>query len=158
MHGFEEDDVRGLDPSTDRYLRPAAVRHVPTLHLVRTGPDPGARPVPERQERSRRSPAGHGFEVCCSGSQVRVRGEVDRSNAHLLLEALEVAAFVGDGVTVHLGELEFIDLGGVRALACVAAALPPGRQMRLVSPPSILCRMLDIIGLAQAETVVYRSV
>ena len=134
------------------------MHQAPTLHLVRPGTDPGARAVPEREEHGRRTRAARGFEVCCSGSLVRVRGEVDRSNAHLLLEALEVAAFVGGGVTVHLGELGFIDLAGVRALACVAAALPPGCQMRLVSPPPILCRILDITGLAHEGTVVYRSV
>jgi anti-anti-sigma factor len=87
-----------------------------------------------------------------------VRGEVDRSNARLLLEALYVVARAGDQVTVDLASLTFIDLGGVRALVDIAALLAPDRRLTLVSPPRLLRRILDTTGIVPPGTFLYRPV
>lgn len=54
------------------------------------------------------------------GGGLRVEGEVDRSNAHLLAAALRSRAAVEDPLCVDLSALGFVDLSGIRAIREVA--------------------------------------
>jgi anti-anti-sigma factor len=145
---MQEDVVRGLEPSAGGDLVTPVAGAAPTLTLV---------PRLEPAEDNRWEHLSHGaIAIMCTGSLVRVRGEVDRSNARLLREALYVVARAGDDVTVDLAGLTFIDLGGIRALVDSAALLAPDRRLTLVSPPRLLRRILDTAGIVAPGTFLYR--
>jgi anti-anti-sigma factor len=93
-----------------------------------------------------------GVELVRTGSHIRVHGEVDRTNAHLLACVLDAAEGTegGAAVTVDLGDLSFIDLGGIRALVETATRMTPGRRLK-VSPPSRA--FLRVVRLAGADRV-----
>ena len=149
--------MRGLEPSAGGDLVTPVAGPAPILTLV-PRLEPVADPGPEKAD-DRWEHLGDGaIAIMCTGSLVRVRGEVDRSNARLLLEALCVVARAGDLVTVDLAGLTFIDLGGVRALVDIAALLAPDRRLTLVSPPRLLRRILDTTGIVRPGTFLYRPV
>jgi anti-anti-sigma factor len=152
----KEGAVRGLGSAAGDDLRTPPA---PALSVVRgTGPSPEVRECgPERLAGSLQRVSAGGADLVCTGSVVRVSGEVDRANAHLLARVLDFAARRGHGVTVDLSGLRFIDLGGVRALVDVAVVMPPGQRLTLVSPPRILRRILDITVMAPPGTLVCRS-
>ena len=147
--------MRGLEPSAGGDLVTPEAGPAPSLTpLPRLEPveDPGSEQADDRWEH-----LGDGaIAIMCTGSLVQVRGEVDRSNARLLLEALYVVASAGDQVTVDLAGVTFIDLGGVRALVDIAALLAPDRQLTLVSPPRLLRRILDTTGIVPPGMFRYR--
>ncbi|GAA1256851.1 hypothetical protein GCM10009609_19930 [Pseudonocardia aurantiaca] len=147
--------MRGLEPSAGGDLVTPVAGPAPILTLV-PPLEPVADPGPEQAD-DRWEHLGDGaIAIMCTGSLVRVRGEVDRSNARLLLEALYDVARAGDLVTVDLAGLTFIDLGGVRALVDIAALLAPDRRLTLVSPPRLLRRILDTTGIVRPGTFLYR--
>lgn len=103
------------------------------------------------------SVSGAGVEIGWAGCFVRVRGEVDRTNAHLLSAVLDLAAARGHGVTVDLSELLFIDLGGTRVLTDLAASIGPRHRLTVLSPPPMFRRIVDATGLALPGRIVWRS-
>lgn len=76
---------------------------------------------------------------------LRVVGEVDLSNRALLARALTRAA-VGEGdVRIDAGELEFIDLSGIRLLLETAGALAPDHRLVLENPSGAARRLLELV-------------
>ncbi|MEZ0071519.1 STAS domain-containing protein [Planotetraspora sp. GP83] len=72
---------------------------------------------------------------------VRLSGEIDLTNSEAVALALADARQGDDLVLVDIGQVTFIDLSGLRALALLPAA-PPRRGMRLVNMPPFLRRLL----------------
>ncbi|MBL7498436.1 MEDS domain-containing protein [Frankia sp. CNm7] len=80
----------------------------------------------------------------CGQRMLRVQGTVDHHTIAAFAATLEtVLGWPGD-VWVDLGELEFIDLAGLRALAQTAARLPAGRRMHLVELAPLLCQVVNL--------------
>jgi anti-sigma B factor antagonist len=82
------------------------------------------------------------------GAQVSVAGELDRTSAHHLIDALDVLAtrssrrwrLDASGVT-------FCDMGGLRALSGAhALAVAQGRHLRLVGASRPVERLVELLG------------
>jgi anti-anti-sigma regulatory factor len=78
--------------------------------------------------------------------RMRAMGEADASNADLLNGMGRMAVGTDGNITVDLSALTFIDVGGVRRLVDLARSLPPGRRMRVVSPPHAFRTIVDMVG------------
>lgn len=78
---------------------------------------------------------------------LRVSGEVDLYNRHLLHRALLSRVAVSRDVRVDLGGLTFVDGAGVALLRSAAAALPDGGSLTLSRVPAVVRRILDISGI-----------
>jgi anti-anti-sigma factor len=96
-------------------------------------------------------------ELVRSGTVVHVRGEIDRSNAHLLAAVLESARLCGGDVTVDLSERTFMDLGGVRALLDAADRLGRAQRLVVVAPSRTLLRILHVLGGDRVKNLLVRS-
>lgn len=78
---------------------------------------------------------------------VRVRGEIDLSNADAVLRSIEAAVDErAPGLVVDLRELEFLDSAGVRLLfeSARLVAAWGGRFVALVAPGSPALRVLEL--------------
>ncbi len=78
---------------------------------------------------------------------VRIRGEIDLSNADDVFDAIETAADQAfPGLVVDLRELEYLDSAGVRLLfrAARLVASAGGRFAALVTPGSPILRVLEL--------------
>lgn len=78
---------------------------------------------------------------------VRVRGEIDLSNADAVLRSIEAAIDEhAPGLVVDLRELEFLDSAGVRLLfeSARVVAAAGGRFVTLVDPGSPALRVLEL--------------
>lgn len=77
---------------------------------------------------------------------LRLLGEVDMSSHEVLAEALHDLVARGSGdVVLDLGDLTFIDVGGVALLARVARGLGPGRRLVVRHPPRFFRRILTLL-------------
>jgi ABC-type transporter Mla MlaB component len=88
--------------------------------------------------------------VDLGAGRVRVAGELDRSCAHHLLDALAALELAPHPVwQVDAARVTFCDVVGVRALAGAAAwAAGRGRTLQVAGAPSFLAHLLDLAGLA----------
>jgi anti-anti-sigma factor len=70
---------------------------------------------------------------------LRVTGEIDRSNRHLLADGLRWAARLdGQDIRLDLAGLTFIDAAGLRLILATSIALPPERRLILdPAPPHV---------------------
>lgn len=75
---------------------------------------------------------------------VKLIGEVDISNRQQLTEALEFYLHQADDIYLELGELSFIDVGGVSVLVNIAERLSPTRRLVLQHPPRVLLRIVEL--------------
>jgi anti-anti-sigma regulatory factor len=78
---------------------------------------------------------------------LRVTGAVDLTTSGALASTLRLAAnWSGTNLHIDFGELEFIDVAGVRAIVRAAAMLGPGRQLVVerLAPP--LRRVFELAG------------
>lgn len=78
---------------------------------------------------------------------VRVRGEVDVSNRHLLHRLVLSRAAVTPRLRLDLEGVRFADVGTVARLRAIAAALPEGGHLVLARVPSVVRRILEAAGL-----------
>jgi anti-anti-sigma factor len=89
---------------------------------------------------------------------LRIEGEVDATTAGELARALAAAAGRGDGdVHVDLSCLEFIDLGGLRALVAAAAGLEGLRSLVLRGVRPHLRRLIRLVGWEDTPGLVIRG-
>ena len=79
---------------------------------------------------------------------VRVRGEVDVSNRHLLHRLVLARAAVTPRLRVDLEGVTFADAGTIARLCSIAAALPEGGRLVLARVPSVVRRILEATGLS----------
>ncbi|WP_370019034.1 MEDS domain-containing protein [Planotetraspora sp. GP83] len=78
---------------------------------------------------------------------IRVEGEVDANTLGELNKALSSAVLREPGdVHVHLGEVSFIDLSGLRALVDTAGAIGDGRSLVLDPVPEHVLQLIKLIG------------
>lgn len=76
---------------------------------------------------------------------VRVRGEIDMSNAGTFTEALRALADVGEReVVLDLASVTFIDSTGIRALLDGHRS---GLELRLIAASPVVDRILDLAGI-----------
>lgn len=78
---------------------------------------------------------------------VRVRGEVDLSNRHLLHRLVLSRATVTPRLRVDLDRVTFADVATVAGLRSIAAALPAGGHLVLARVPCVVRRILEATGL-----------
>jgi anti-sigma B factor antagonist len=146
MHEHDGSPVR--QASADRTAKgqePRAHQQVPAQPRVGdVGKVPAPRQAPETHldVRVRLAPA---LPV------IRLRGELDLSNVHLLRDALESVQNefgVGELVVLDLAGLEFCDANGVAMInhARITMAMS-GKELVLRDPPSSLRKLLAITGL-----------
>ena len=89
-------------------------------------------------------------------SVVRIRGEVDMSNATDVLAAIESSAGGGvSAVVVDLTHVDYLDSAGARILFALAERLAATRQaFRLVVPEGAPIRAaLDLMGVGSAVPI-----
>lgn len=91
-----------------------------------------------------------GMDISLDGHlpEVRVRGEIDLSNAPVLRNQLVALAGQGGDVVVDLSSVEFLGVSGLDAL-CAAARLLGERDERLLvrSPPAVTRRVIEVLNL-----------
>jgi anti-anti-sigma regulatory factor len=78
---------------------------------------------------------------------LRVTGEVDVSNRHLLHRMVVSRAAVMPRLRLDLGGMTFADVGTVARLRAVAAALPDSGHLVLAQVPAVVRRILHATGL-----------
>lgn len=84
------------------------------------------------------------FAIETSPGEVSLRGEFDLGNVEDLRAALATAGESPDGgITVHLGELTFIDSSGLNELI---RPVQQGRRVELRSCPEKVRRLLQVTG------------
>jgi anti-anti-sigma factor len=73
-------------------------------------------------------------------------GDIDASNADQVARWLSAALAGGADVTLDLSQLEFCDIGGLRAIVAAAAALEGGRRLVLHRTPPHLWQVMRVVG------------
>jgi anti-sigma B factor antagonist len=81
-----------------------------------------------------------------AGTLLRVAGELDIATAPRLRAAIERAATAAGLVVLDLGDLDFIDVSGLRVIIDGQQQLGPRLRLQEPSPP--VRRLLDLAGLA----------
>jgi anti-sigma B factor antagonist len=80
---------------------------------------------------------------------VRIRGDLDMSNAEVLTEALTEAGAVGGSVVADLSGVTFMDSSAVSAIVASARAMAAsGNRLALGDRSAVVDRVLEITGLA----------
>jgi anti-sigma B factor antagonist len=79
-------------------------------------------------------------------------GEVDLFTAPALREAVLAATQVSDALVIDLTDVRFIDSTGIGVLVG-AAGRPRRRQVALVGPTPMMCKVLQVTGLDQVFPV-----
>jgi anti-sigma B factor antagonist len=75
-----------------------------------------------------------------------VSGDVDRCNASMLGQQLD--GVLDDGLVLDVSGVDFLDLGGLRAMLALDAQLRrTGRRLVLASPPCPVRLLLDNVAL-----------
>lgn len=75
---------------------------------------------------------------------LRISGEIDVANHHLLQQALNELPANGSALHLDMSGLAFIDVAGVTQLATFAQG-PPPRRLVLHSPPRQLGRITELL-------------
>ncbi|MEV4169924.1 STAS domain-containing protein [Nonomuraea sp. NPDC049709] len=82
---------------------------------------------------------------------LRITGEIDRGNRHLLGDALDWAINAGSNdIRLDLSGLTFIDVAGMRLIVAAAARLSSEREIVLAPVSRTVCRVLEVTGWADA--------
>jgi anti-anti-sigma factor len=102
------------------------------------------------------------FEVACmeegSATRVALRGELDLLSAPLLTRELEaVARRRPRRIVLDLGELDFMDVSGLRAILDAArSARRDGRSLAVANPMPHIVRLLELTAIDQSLEVLGR--
>jgi anti-anti-sigma factor len=83
----------------------------------------------------------------------RLVGELDASNVGSVAEALEPELEEGGDLTLDLAGLAFMDSTGIQVLVRSARSLGERGRLILVSPGSLVKRILDLIPVEKLENV-----
>ena len=90
---------------------------------------------------------GVGTTQVGSATVLRLSGELDRLTAPELERALAAAQGAGGPVIVALGDVTYLDMGGIRLLEAAARrAGDQGRPFIVVESPPVVRRVLQIVG------------
>ncbi|MFK0168698.1 MEDS domain-containing protein [Streptomyces sp. NPDC090306] len=88
---------------------------------------------------------------------VRVAGTVDHRTTQALAAALEAVRGWSGDVWLDMGDLEFIDLAGLRALVAAAERLPDGRRLHIVELAPLLSRVVSVVGWDTSPSLTVRA-
>jgi anti-anti-sigma factor len=77
---------------------------------------------------------------------VRLTGEIDASNVHLVKDALSEFGARGGCLHVDLSELLFCDVSGIRALVSYAESLDRDRRLVLHGLPAQIEKVMNAVG------------
>jgi anti-anti-sigma factor len=88
-----------------------------------------------------------------SGRGFRLIGELDASNVNELRDALDPVVEGGGDVTLDLAGLAFMDSSGIQILVTTAQDLGDRGTLILVSPGSLVRRLLSLIPVERLENV-----
>jgi anti-anti-sigma factor len=88
-----------------------------------------------------------------SGQGFRLVGELDASNVGELQEALDPAVAEGGDLTLDLAGLAFMDSSGIQILVTTAHGLGDRGSLILVSPGTLVRRLLNLIPVDRLENV-----
>lgn len=78
---------------------------------------------------------------------LRLTGEIDASNAHLVRDALaEFGARRGGSLHIDLSELLFCDVSGIRAIVSYAESLGHDRRLVLHGLPVQIEKVMNAVG------------
>ncbi|MDP9341933.1 MAG: STAS domain-containing protein [Actinomycetota bacterium] len=83
----------------------------------------------------------------------RLVGELDASNVGSLTAALEPDVQAGGSLTLDLAGLAFMDSTGIQVLVRTAKGLGERGRLILVSPGSLVKRILELIPVEKLENV-----
>jgi anti-anti-sigma factor len=83
----------------------------------------------------------------------RLVGELDASNVSSVSEAIEPEVEVGGDLTLDLAGLAFMDSTGIQVLVRTAKGLDGRGRLILLSPGSLVKRILDLIPVAKLDNV-----
>jgi anti-anti-sigma factor len=81
-----------------------------------------------------------------SPTGVKLTGEIDASNVHLMRQALLEHIEVGRPLHLDLSELLFCDVSGIRALVSYAQAQKGDRHVILHGLPGRIEKVMDVLG------------
>jgi anti-anti-sigma factor len=84
---------------------------------------------------------------------VRLAGELDASNADLLLEALQRELAAGGDLELDVSALEFVDSMGIRSFLRIALALEGTGRLVLRGPPRSVARTMELVGLEKVPNI-----
>ncbi len=80
---------------------------------------------------------------------LKLTGEIDATNAHLVERALREHAHVAEPLHVDLSELSFCDVAGIRALVSYAQPLDGDRRLVLHGMPVQIEKVMNVMGWAE---------
>jgi anti-anti-sigma factor len=120
---------------TEHPIRAVCCYHLRTDHTV----------PPDVLVTHHRDLLDEGWSARVLGGELRVRGEIDASNADRLYQVLRAARDRGITV-VNLSELTFAAAAGVRAFAEAAESLAPDQELILVKVAPALARIFRLTG------------
>jgi anti-anti-sigma factor len=83
----------------------------------------------------------------------RLVGELDASNVDELRDSLEPVVAEGGDITLDLSGLAFMDSSGIQILVTTAQGLGDRGTLVLVSPGSLVRRLLSLIPIERLENV-----
>jgi anti-anti-sigma factor len=88
--------------------------------------------------------------------RLRVTGELDRSNAPVLSEAVRIAAGgVGTGsIEVDCSGVAFLDASGSQTLLEAARSLAPPQRLVVRQPGAVVGRLLELLARTEPSLVV----
>jgi anti-sigma B factor antagonist len=84
---------------------------------------------------------------------LRLVGELDASNVDVLTAAIEPEIQDGGDLTLDLAGLAFMDSTGIQVLVRTAKSLHGRGDLILVSPGSLVKRILDLIPVEKLDNV-----
>jgi len=77
---------------------------------------------------------------------LKLTGEIDATNAHLVERALREHARAGGPLHLDLSELSFCDVAGIRALVSYAQPLEGDRKLILHGMPAQIEKVMNVMG------------
>jgi len=87
---------------------------------------------------------------------LHVEGEIDLATVDEFRAALEGALSGGSTALVDMGEVTFIDAGGLRVIMQVAESLNGGGPMTLVNA-TVVSRLLKVVGMTDLPSIQFRE-
>ena len=77
---------------------------------------------------------------------LRLSGEIDASNVHLVRDALAEFGARGGSLHVDLSELLFCDVSGIRAIVSYAESRDHDRRLVLHGLPAQIEKVMNVVG------------
>jgi anti-anti-sigma factor len=85
------------------------------------------------------------FHIEPTADGLRIAGEVDISNAHLLTDALASAATAKRDVVLDVAGLSFMDSTGIQVLLRAGKSMPAGTSLVINNPGPLVLNLLRLI-------------